>query len=77
MNAFVDHLYTRLGITSTYNDIANLHNSQIATEPAKPAVSSSSGDSSAARAEILSSQPPVQNKTVNWQLWVNSLSTDN
>jgi hypothetical protein len=68
--------YTRLGTTSNYSTIAELHNSQITTAPAKPfpacyaftsrslATASNSGDSSASRAHILSLQPPVQNSTV-------------
>jgi hypothetical protein len=41
VNGFTDHLYTRLGTTSSYSATAN-HNSQITTAPAKlfqPAVS--------------------------------------
>jgi hypothetical protein len=34
VNWFIDNLYTRLGTTSNYSAIANLHNSEIAT--AKP-----------------------------------------
>jgi streptolysin S family bacteriocin protoxin len=67
VNAFIDHLYTRLGITSNYSATANLHNSQITTAPAKPfsaccvftsrslAMASNSGDSSASLFQILSS----------------------
>jgi hypothetical protein len=29
MNGFIDNLYTRLGTTSIYNDIADLHTLQI------------------------------------------------
>jgi hypothetical protein len=36
MNGFIDHIYTPLGTTSNYSGIANLHNSQINTAPAKP-----------------------------------------
>jgi hypothetical protein len=32
---FIDHLYTRLGNTSSYSGTSNLHNSQIATTSAK------------------------------------------
>jgi hypothetical protein len=79
VNEFIDNLYTGLGTTSNYSATANLHYSQITTAPAKPfpacyvftsrflATASNSGDSSALRAQILSSQTPVQN----------SLSTDN
>jgi hypothetical protein len=52
---------------------ANLYNSQITTVPAKPfqlvftrrspATASNSAVSSASRAKVLSSQPPVQNST--------------
>jgi hypothetical protein len=71
MNEFIDHLYTRL--VSNYSATANLLNSQITTAPAKsfPAccvftslsleTASNSGDSSASRAQVLSSQTPVQN----------------
>jgi hypothetical protein len=56
---FIDHVNTRLGTTSNYSVTANLHNSQITTEPAKPfpaccvftsrylVTASNSGDSSA------------------------------
>jgi hypothetical protein len=33
---FIDHFYTRLGITSNYRATANLQNSEITTAPAKP-----------------------------------------
>jgi hypothetical protein len=36
VNGFIDHLYTRLGTTSNYGAIANLHNSQITIGPVKP-----------------------------------------
>jgi hypothetical protein len=57
--ALIDHLYTRLESTGYYSVIANLHNSQITTAPAKRfpvccvftsrvlATASNSGDSSA------------------------------
>jgi hypothetical protein len=57
--------------------MANLHNSQITTTNAKPflacyvftsrslAKASNSGDSSASRTQVLSSEPPVQNSTPN------------
>jgi hypothetical protein len=73
MNGFIDNLYTWLGTTSNYSATTNLHNSQITTAPTKPfrarcvftsrslAATSNSGDSSDIRAEVLSSQPPVQN----------------
>jgi hypothetical protein len=64
---FIDHhLYTRLGTTSNYGAIANLHNSQIITAPAMSfpercvfigcflATASKSGDSSASRSQDLS-----------------------
>jgi hypothetical protein len=35
LNGFIDHLYTRLGSTSHYSAIANLHTLQITTAPAK------------------------------------------
>jgi hypothetical protein len=69
---YIDHLYTRLGTTSTYSATAN-HNSQITTRSTKHfpaccvftsrslATASNSGDPSASRALVLSSQPPAQN----------------
>jgi hypothetical protein len=78
VNGFIDHLYTRLGTTSNYSATSYLHNSQITTAPAKPfpaccviisrslATASNSGDSSASRAQVLSSQPPLQNWTNDW-----------
>jgi hypothetical protein len=36
IDEFIDHLYTRLGITSNYSATATLHSSQITTAPAKP-----------------------------------------
>jgi hypothetical protein len=68
---FIHHLCTPLGTTSNYSAIANLHNSQIITPPTKPfptccfftsrslTTACNSGDSSASRAQVLSSQPPV------------------
>jgi hypothetical protein len=35
MNRFIDHLYTRLGTTSTYNAVADLHTLQISRAHAK------------------------------------------
>jgi hypothetical protein len=78
MNGFIDHLYTRLVITSNYSATANLHNSQIITARDKPipacsvftslslATASNSGHSSASRAQVLFSHPPVQFSTNNW-----------
>jgi hypothetical protein len=69
-NRFTDYLYTRLG---TAIITANLQNSQVTTAPASPfpacwvftsrfvATASNNGDSSASRAQVLSSQTPVQN----------------
>jgi hypothetical protein len=75
-NAFIDHLYTQLVTTSNYNATSNLQNSQITTAPAKPfpaccvftsrslATASKIGDSSASRAQVLtSSQSTMQNST--------------
>jgi hypothetical protein len=73
MAGFIDHLYTRLGTTSIYSATANLHNSQITTAPNKSfpacyvftfrslATAPNSGDSSASRAQVLSSPTLVQN----------------
>jgi hypothetical protein len=67
MNGFTDHLYTRRGTTRNYSATANRRNSQITTAPAKAfssrslVTASNSEDSSASRAEIPSSQTPVQN----------------
>jgi hypothetical protein len=68
VNRFTDHLYTRLGTTSNYSATANLHGSQIATaccvfNSRSLATASNIGDSSASRAQIPSSQPPLQNST--------------
>jgi hypothetical protein len=71
-------LLTQLGTTSNYTAIANLHTSQITTVSAKHfpaccvltslslATASNSGDSSSCCAQVLSSQPPVQNSTNLW-----------
>jgi hypothetical protein len=68
MNGFIDHFKTRLGTASNYSATANLHNSQITTASAEPFLArcvftsrslvkaSNSGDSSASRTQILSSQ---------------------
>jgi hypothetical protein len=73
VSGFIDHLYTRLGTTSNYSATINLRNSQLTTATTKPfpaccvftscslVKASNSGDSSASRAQVLSSQPPVQN----------------
>jgi hypothetical protein len=67
---FIDHLYTRLGATSDYSATASI--SQMTTELAKLfpaccafisrslATASNSGYSSASRAQVLSSETPVQ-----------------
>jgi hypothetical protein len=67
------YVYKAFGTTSNYSAIANLHPLEITTAPAKPfsaccvltsrslATACNSGDSSASRAQILVSQPPVQN----------------
>jgi hypothetical protein len=66
--------------TSEYSAIVNLYALQITTAPAKPfstcrdfisrslTTTSNSGDFSASRPQVLSSQPPVRNSTLNWQL---------
>jgi hypothetical protein len=73
VNGFIEKFYTPLGTTSNYSSTANRHNSQITTVPAKPfpaccvfisrslALASNSGDSSALRAQLPSSQILVQN----------------
>jgi hypothetical protein len=75
MNGCTDDLYTPLGTTSNYSATASLHNSQITTAPAKSlpvfcvftsrslAKVSNSGDFLALRAQVLSSEPPMQNST--------------
>jgi hypothetical protein len=75
VSGFIYYLYTQLGTRSNYSATANSYNSQINTVPAKPfppfcisisrslATTSNSGDSSASRAQVLSSQTPVQNST--------------
>jgi hypothetical protein len=73
VNGFIENIYTPLGTTNNYSAVADLHNSQITTTPAKPifqpAVITSrslvtafnSGYSSASRALVLLSQPPLRN----------------
>jgi hypothetical protein len=79
-------LLRRLGSTGNYNAIPNFHTLQITAAPTKPfpacsvltsrslETASNSGDSSASRAQVLMSQPPVQNScefhqlTANYQL---------
>jgi hypothetical protein len=70
---WIDPLYTPLGTASNHNTIAELHTLQITIAPAKPfpvcciftsrslATASNSGDASVSRAQVLLSQPPVQN----------------
>jgi hypothetical protein len=70
---WIDTLCTPLGTTSNDSDKANLHNSQFPTLPTRSfpaccvfnsrslATTSNSGDSLALRAQVLLSQPPVQN----------------
>jgi hypothetical protein len=67
------NLLTPLGTTSNYSATADLHTLQFNTAPAKPfpvccvlnrrflATDSNSGDTSSSRAQVLLSQPPVQN----------------
>jgi hypothetical protein len=74
MNGFTDHSEVQI-FTSA---IANPRNLQIITAPAKPfsdllclyhpflATATNSGDSSPSRAQVVSSQPPVQNSALNW-----------
>jgi hypothetical protein len=64
VNGFIEHLHTPLGTTSNYIAIANFHNSQITTTPAKPfpayvftssslATASNIEDSSASRVQVI------------------------
>jgi hypothetical protein len=89
VNGFIDHLYTQLGITINYRATADLHNLQITTAPAKPflvyvftsrslTTDSNSGDSSASRRQVLSSEPPLQNslKSDNFIPCLYHLGTD-
>jgi hypothetical protein len=57
------HLYTLLGTTSNYSAIANLHDWQFTTAPAKPIPGNgfNSGDSLASRPQVLPSPTLVQN----------------
>jgi hypothetical protein len=67
-NGFTDHLYTSLGTRITaLSLISTLYKSPQHSLPF-PSNSFNSGDSSASRAQVLSSQPPVQNSTLNRQL---------
>jgi hypothetical protein len=71
--SFINHFYTPLLTTSNYSAVANPQTLQTTTAPAKSfpdccvltsrslATASNSGDSSASRAQVLLSQPPVQN----------------
>jgi hypothetical protein len=73
MELLTTYLCTRLGTTSNYSAIVIFHNSQITTAPVKLfpaccvftsrslATTSSGGDSSASRAQDLTSETPVQN----------------
>jgi hypothetical protein len=73
IGGLIDRLCTPLGTTSTYKAIADFHTSQINIAPVKLfpvccvltrrslATASISGDSSASRAQVFLSQPPVQN----------------
>jgi hypothetical protein len=66
------HTHTRLETTRNYSATAYLHNLQIITAPAKSfpaccvftshsqAMAFNSGDSSALRAQVVSSQPPIR-----------------
>jgi hypothetical protein len=77
-------LHTPLGTTSNYSAIANFHALQITTAPSKPfpaccvltslslATASNSEGSSASRAQVLLSQPPVHNSC---QLNYNNISS--
>jgi hypothetical protein len=73
VNGFIDHLYTHPSELQAPNAIADFHTSQITTALAKPfpaccvltsrflVTASNSGDSSTSLAQVLLSQPPVQN----------------
>jgi hypothetical protein len=85
MNGFIDHLYTLLGITSTYNVIANLYTLQIITAPDKHfpagvvtcrflATASNTGDSSASHAQVLLSSRPCR-IPVNCKLTYGAISS--
>jgi hypothetical protein len=75
-----DYVYTPLGTTSNYSTVPNLHPLQMTTAPAKPSSTRlylhqpfpnngfNSGDSSASRVHVISSQPPVQISTLTSQL---------
>jgi hypothetical protein len=65
-----------MDLLTSYTNHSELHTLQIITAPAKPfsacsvnsrsmATASNSGDYSASRAQVLSSQPPVQKSTLN------------
>jgi hypothetical protein len=76
----IDHLYTRLGTTSNYSAIAYLHTLQITPATAKPfpaccvfisrslATASNSGDSSASRAQVLSSRAELNSQVTTARL---------
>jgi hypothetical protein len=77
-NGFIGHLYTRLVGTNNHSGTANLRTSQTTTAPAKPflaccrclAKPSKTGGSSASRDQVLSSQSPVHNSSVQVQVQV-------
>jgi hypothetical protein len=76
--------YTQLEV-QVITALANLHTLQITTALANLfsvccvisssiATASNSGDSRASRAQVLSSQPPVQNSTLNQQVTTNCVA---
>jgi hypothetical protein len=87
VSGFIDHLYIQIRTTSNYSAIPNLHTLQTTTTTAKsfPALcvftsrsletASISGDSSASRAQVLPSEPPVQNSTLNYQQNYSAISS--
>jgi hypothetical protein len=78
-NGFIDHVYTRIGTTSSYSATAYLHNSQITTASARPfqafcvfissslTTASNSRDSSASRAHSLRYRTHLSTDS-NWLL---------
>jgi hypothetical protein len=86
-NGFIDHMYTSLATTSS--DIANFHTLQITAAPAKSspacsvsnsrslATSANNGDSSVTRAQVLLTQPPMQNSyQLSTEPWRAQLATE-
>jgi hypothetical protein len=75
MKGFIGHIYTQLETASDYSTIADFHTYKPPHAKPSPVCSvfishslvtaSNRGDSSASHAQVLFSQPPMQNSTLN------------